>query len=149
MTYRVETIRTESRVTAVVRTSADVSSLGTVISESLNTIYAYFSANPHVRPGHNVVLYRGSLDDIEVGVIVTSAFESTDGVICSSTPGGRVAWTRHARPYARLPNAHKAVQAWCIEHGHSLAGIDWEEYGDWHDDPQELTTDVYYLPEGP
>ena len=38
-----------------------------------------------------------------------------------------------------------AVREWCAEQGHTLAGPNWEVYGDWTDNPAELRTDVFYL----
>jgi hypothetical protein len=37
------------------------------------------------------------------------------------------------------------VSRWCAAEGRGLAGPRWEIYGDWHDDPAELRTEVYYL----
>jgi len=29
-----------------------------------------------------------------------------------------------------------------------VAGVTWEVYGDWHDDPAQVRTDVYFLLQG-
>ena len=76
---------------------------------------------------------------------VATPFERTGRVVCAVIPGGTVATVVHRGPYQQLPEAHKAVRAWCAEQGYALAGPNWEIYGDWTDNPDELRTDVYYL----
>ena len=51
----------------------------------------------------------------------------------------------HRGLYQKLSEAHTAVSRWCAEHGYTLAGLNWEIYGDWTDNPDELRTDVFYL----
>ena len=97
--------------------------------------------------GHNVAIYWETANggSIEVGIQVTRTFEETDLVVCSSTPGGRVARTAHYGPYDQLGAAHDAVMAWCRARGHETTLPCWEIYGDWTDDPSQLRTDVLYL----
>jgi effector-binding domain-containing protein len=99
------------------------------------------------RDGHNVAVYwaEGGEVSVEVGVQVVSRFEPTERVVCSATPGGLVARAAHFGPYAELGAAHRAVNAWCKSQGRVLAGHSWEIYGDWHDDPAKLRTDVLWL----
>ena len=47
--------------------------------------------------------------------------------------------------YDALPSVYRAVFEWCAENGHAPAGVNWEVYGDWHDDPVKRRTDVYCL----
>ena len=48
-----------------------------------------------------------------------------------------------------LHAAHQAILDWCANHGHALAGPNWEIYGHWLDawnsDPSQIRTDVFYL----
>ena len=53
--------------------------------------------------------------------------------------------TVHRGGYDRLRDAHDAINAWCAANGHELAGPRWEIYGDWHEDPAQLETEVYWL----
>jgi effector-binding domain-containing protein len=62
-----------------------------------------------------------------------------------STQAGRVATPLHVGPYDRLSEAHVAIQKWCAENGYVPAGVDWDVYGDWNDDPAKLETRVFYL----
>jgi effector-binding domain-containing protein len=82
---------------------------------------------------------------VEVGIQIVKAFDPTDLVVCSSTPGGTVAMTSHFGPYSALGDAHRSVLVWCNENGRAPAGVYWEIYGDWTDDPTKLQTDVLYL----
>ena len=70
-------------------------------------------------------------------------------VIGSATPSGPVAATTHYGPYGLLHKAQEAIRQWCMDHGHVLAGPNWEIYGHWQDewdrDPSKITTDVFYL----
>jgi effector-binding domain-containing protein len=95
--------------------------------------------------GCNVMLYRDDVPNVEVGVQVTGPFRPSGRIISSALPAGRVATTSHHGPYDGLDAAHRAVLAWCGTHGHRLSGTRWEIYGDWHDDPEELVTEVSYL----
>ena len=41
--------------------------------------------------------------------------------------------------------ASAALEAWCTSAGRGPAGVNWEVYGDWDDDPARRRTDVYFL----
>jgi effector-binding domain-containing protein len=83
--------------------------------------------------------------NIEVGVEVFQPFAGNGRVVCSSIPAGVVATAAHFGPYHRLGEAHDAVLKWCAAQGHALAGLSWEVYGHWDEDPAKLRTDVYWL----
>jgi effector-binding domain-containing protein len=107
----------------------------------------YLRAHGIKSGGHNVVVYfdEGRPEfRVEIGADVFAPFAGSDGVVCSATPGGRVATTRHIGPYSRLAEAHSALRAWCREARHSFTGVSWEVYGHWNDDPAKLETDVFY-----
>jgi len=50
----------------------------------------------------------------------------------------------HART-ASKPRVFDAVLAWCADNSLTTAGVNWEIYGDWHEDPAKRRTDVYVL----
>lgn len=98
--------------------------------------------------GHNVVVYRNMRQpefDLEIGVDVLAPFDSDDTLISTTTPGGLVATTRHSGPYATMSAAHAAIGASLSLHNLKFAGVSWEWYGHWTDDPAALTTDIFYL----
>ena len=44
-----------------------------------------------------------------------------------------------------LRRAYAALDRWLADHGRRPAGVSWEIYGDWEDDPAKRRTDVYFL----
>jgi effector-binding domain-containing protein len=105
--------------------------------------------------GQNVILYLNEPGKnllaspegcpIEVGVQVTEPFTHEGKLMSSSTSGGRVATTFHMGSYDQLKLAHHAIYQWSVDNHHTLAGPNWEIYGDWSDQPDQLRTDVFYL----
>ncbi len=141
-----------SRPLAAVAVRIAPGEIGARFRASLDKVYAFLAARNEVRfPGaHNVFVYHrgGAPGDgrigIEYGVQVVGPFACGD-VIATATPAGRIAKADHVGPYARLGETHDAVRRWCRANGHALAGIDWEIYGDWNDDPAKLVTTICYL----
>jgi len=128
--------------------------IGTRVRPNLDKVYAFLKEHADLRfPGaHNVLLYRHKDDPrtdgkwhVEFGVQVRHAFERTGEVFASATPAGNIATATHVGPYERLGDTHEAIQRWCTANRHGLAGIEWEIYGDWNDDPAKLETKVCYL----
>jgi effector-binding domain-containing protein len=111
----------------------------------LDEVYAFVRAGGATQSGHNVMLYRDDVPNVEVGVQVDGPFVGDGRVTPSELPAGRVATTVHRGPYGGLGAAHEAVHAWCAAHGHALTGTRWEVYGDWRADPAESETEVAYL----
>jgi hypothetical protein len=80
-----------------------------------------------------------------VGIQVVRRFEGNGKVVGSATPAGMVARTAHFGPYSQLGSAHDAVREWCRRSLRETMFPFWEIYGDWADDPAQLSTDVLYL----
>ncbi|MDQ1402267.1 MAG: hypothetical protein QOG03_583 [Actinomycetota bacterium] len=133
--------------TAVARAESDMAGLPTTIITLLDQVYAGLEATGARQQGQNIVLYvyGGDTFAVEAGVQVDGPFVSDGPVVPSVLPGGRVARTRHVGPYGELHQAHVAVQRWCEQQGETLAGPNWEIYGDWNDDESKLETEVLYL----
>lgn len=53
--------------------------------------------------------------------------------------------TAHYGEYSDLGGAYDALQQWCTDNGRLAAGVNWEVYGDWAEDPGSRRTDVYFL----
>jgi len=128
--------------------------IGARVVPNLDKVYAFLKLHQELRfPGaHNVLLYRRKDDPqtdgkmhVEYAVQVRGVFARTDEVFASATPSGRTATATHVGPYERLGETHEAVQRWCKAGHYELAGVDWEIYGDWNDDPAKLATKVCYL----
>src|SRR5229473_3033938 len=97
--------------------------------EMLDEVYACLD-RAGVKGGCNVMLYRDLPEADQVGV--------------EALPAGLAAETMHRGPYDGLGAAHQAVRRWCASHGHELTGERWEVYGDWHEDPAQLQTRIFY-----
>jgi effector-binding domain-containing protein len=82
---------------------------------------------------------------VDLGVLVESPFESDRTLRCVVTPTGRAAHIRYHGPYEMLRVIHSDIRAWCADSGHTPAGINWEHYTHWHEEPERCVTDIYYL----
>jgi len=101
-----------------------------------------------VRTGHNIVVYRGGdggTMTIDAGVEVFTDFADRGEVRHTSTPPGEVAATAHYGEYSDMAGAYQALERWCTDNWRRPAGVNWEIYGDWDDDPAQRRTDVYFL----
>jgi effector-binding domain-containing protein len=114
----------------------------------LDQVYAAARAGAVLLDGQNIFIYRECTDEeltVDFCVGVTSPFETIGTVTPLETPRGVAAMTTHHGDYRGLRKANEAILAWCKAHGRKLAGPSWEVYGHWHDNPDQLHTDVYYL----
>ena len=80
--------------------------------------------------GHNVMLYKDEVPNVEVGVQVTGSFAPAGRVVASVLPGGLAATATHSGPMAGIGDTHRAVREWSEANGYRLAGPHWEIYGD-------------------
>src|ERR1700685_2107313 len=62
--------------------------------------------------GHNIMLYKDDVPNVEVGVQVTGSFDPAGDVVGSTLPGGLVATATHAGPIAAIGDTHQAVCDW-------------------------------------
>jgi effector-binding domain-containing protein len=82
------------------------------------------------KQGHNVMLYKDDVPNVEVGVQVSGSFEPAGHVVPSVLPGGLVATATHTGPIGKIGDTHQAVREWSKANGYRLAGPHWEIYGD-------------------
>lgn len=133
---------------AVVRRTVQASELARVVPECCGHVWKTLQARG-VRGGRNVAVYWDGAIRLEAGVEIAGPFNEENGVVRSTTPGGRVAVVTHLGPYSQLGRAHAAVREWAKTKGQRLAGPNWEIYGHWQDawnaDPSLIRTDVCYL----
>jgi effector-binding domain-containing protein len=80
--------------------------------------------------GHNIMLYKDDVPNVEVGVEVSGSFNATGHVVSSTLPGGLVATATHSGPIAKIGDTHQAVCEWSKAAGYRLPGLRWEIYGD-------------------
>jgi effector-binding domain-containing protein len=80
--------------------------------------------------GHNVMLYKDDVPNVEVGVQVSGPFNPVGHVVASTLPGGLAATANHTGPVTKIGDTHRAVREWSEANGYRLAGPHWEIYGD-------------------
>jgi effector-binding domain-containing protein len=149
MEYDVRLEENSSRPLVVVRRRAALEELAKVIPEACGTVWNVVRAEKIPGAGRHVALYWDDEFNLEVGVELATPFAGHGEVVGSATPAGAVATAVHFGPYNQLPEAHQAIRRWCVNHGYTLAGPNWEIYGhwlhEWCDDPAKIRTDVFYL----
>ena len=135
MAYDVKIERTAECPTAVVKANTTWREFATLWPTFLDEVWAFLRSTPGLRTqGHNVMLYRHDVPEVEVavevGVQVTQSFEAAGRVVPSRLPAGETATTVHAGTPAEIGAAHDAVRAWCAAQRRTLTGASWEIYGD-------------------
>jgi len=111
----------------------------------LDEVWTCLRAAGVSRGCRNVMLYRTDTPEVEVGVLLAAPVPLSGRVVASALPAGRVAWTTHRGPYARLAASHEAVIRWCAAKGLRRAGPRWEVYGPHREDPADLETEIFHL----
>jgi effector-binding domain-containing protein len=147
MAYEVRSERAEPRALAAVRSQIARDGLGAEIIALLDIVWPTLRGQG-IPTRHNVVLYHGQtggLLTISAGVEVLAAFTGDGDVRAAATPAGEAATTAHFGDYALLSGAYAAIEQWCAASGRHPAGVNWEVYGDWDEDPAKVRTDVYVL----
>jgi effector-binding domain-containing protein len=137
-----------ARPFAAVRARMPIAEVPRRFGPLLGKVYEAAKGNAIALDGLNIFVYRSApapLVDVEFGVGITAPFAPIGDVFSSEVPGGLVATTTHWGDYGGLGAAHAAVASWCRSEGHALAGVSWEEYGHWSDDPAARRTDVFHL----
>jgi effector-binding domain-containing protein len=145
--YEVRTGRADPRTLAAVRAATTHQRLGADIVRLLDMVWPVLREQ-NVRTGHNVVVYRGGdgrTMTIDAGVEVFTDFAGQGEVRRTVTPSGDMATTAHHGEYSDMAAAYEAVAQWCTDNGRRPAGVNWEVYGDWEDDPVKRRTDIYFL----
>ena len=155
MDYQVTQQNVAALQIAAVRDQASFANLGHKIGVQVDTVLNSLGATKHP-VGRCVVVYwdgpeEGTLLATAAGVAIDVGWEvdtpfadPSSGVTTIQTPAGSVATTTHIGPYGALPDAHKAIRAWCAQNGLGRVGPNWEVYAHPRDD-QPTRTDVYYL----
>jgi effector-binding domain-containing protein len=145
MAYDVTIERTTECPTAVVKANTTWRAFPTLWRTLLDEVWAFLGATPGLgTEGHNIMLYRNAVPDVEVavevGVQVARSFEAAGRVVPSTLPAVKAATTVHAGTPAEIGAAHRAVRAWCAGQRRELTDVWWEVYGD--PDPQTGHFDV-------
>jgi len=140
MPYEVRVERAGPRVLAAVSAVTRLDRLSADIPRLLDQVWPLLREQG-ARTGHNVVIYHPSEAGeftIDAWVEVFSGVTESGPVRRVETPAGEVAVTAHFGEYA-------ALDQWYAASGRHSAGVNWEVYGDWDENPARLRTDVYTL----
>jgi effector-binding domain-containing protein len=145
MDYEVRLVDVESRPTAVVAAETTWPDFPGVWGQLLGEVWDCLRAGGINRGCRNIMLYRDSVPNVEVGVLLGQPCPLTGRVVASALPAGTAAMAVHRGPFGDVGAAHDAVQGWCAAHAHRLSSTRWEIYGPHNDDPAQLWTEVYWL----
>jgi effector-binding domain-containing protein len=143
MTADVTAKTVEPTPTAVVVAATTWPEFPAVWGPMLDKVWSFLrggAAEGLYQQGHNVMLYKDDVPNVEVGVQVSGSFDPAGPVVPSLLPGGLVATTTHTGPITRIGDTHQAVREWSTANGYRLAGPRWEIYGD--PDPSSGDFDV-------
>ena len=133
MAVEVSVLTVEPVPTAVVAAAATGATFPALWRPMLDEVWSFLrGAAPAglYRQGHNIMLYKDDVPNVEVGVQVSAAFEPAGRVVASALPGGLVATATHTGPAAAIGGTHRALGAWASANGYRPAGPRWEVYGD-------------------
>jgi effector-binding domain-containing protein len=149
MSYDVTIERTAECRTAVVKANTTWREFPTLWRPLLDEVWAFLGATPSLgNVGHNVMLYRSNVPEVEVavevGVQVAESFEAADRVVPSTLPAAEAAATVHVGTPAEIGAAHDAVRAWCSAQHRELTGISWEIYGDPNPQTGHFDVELYW-----
>lgn len=147
VTYEVRTEQAVPRQLAAIRAVTTPPQLSSCIIGSLDQVWPLLREQ-RTRTGHNVVIYHPSGDGtltIDAGVEVFGGFTPSGEVRLVATPAGEAATTAHYGEYSAMHGAYLALEQWCSGNGRAPAGLNWEVYGDWAEDPEQRRTDIYFL----
>ncbi len=147
MVHEVRVERVEPRPLGAIRATTTRQRLGADIIRLLDMVWPALREQD-VRTGHNVVIYRGGgagTLTVDVGVEAFTSFADRGEVRHCSTPAGEVATTAHFGEYSQMRPAYAALERCCEDNRRTPAGVSWEVYGDWSDDPATRRTDLFLL----
>jgi effector-binding domain-containing protein len=144
MPYEVRLEEVAPRQLAAARGVTSRAELGSTILRLLDRVWPVIREQ-NVPREHNVVVYLDGKLTIEAGVQIFGPFVETGDVHPFSTPSGTAITAAHFGEYADVGGAYAALEAWLAANARRRAGISWEVYGDWSDDPAARRMDVYFL----
>jgi effector-binding domain-containing protein len=143
MTSDVTVTTVEPRPTAVVVAATTWAEFPAIWRPMLDKVWSFLRGGAPeglYQQGHNIMLYKDDVPNVEVGVEVSGSFNATGHVVSSTLPGGLVATATHSGPTARIGDTHQAVCEWSKAAGYRLPRLRWEIYGD--PDPSSGDFDV-------
>jgi effector-binding domain-containing protein len=148
MTVEVTVKTVEPAPTAVVMATTTWAEFPKLWGPMLDKVWTFLRGGAPAglwKEGHNIMLYKDDVPNVEVGVQVSRSFDPVDHVVSSTLPGGLVASATHTGPVTRIGDTHDAVVDWSRSMGYQLAGPRWEIYGDPDPSTSDFDVDVFWL----
>jgi effector-binding domain-containing protein len=148
MTVEVTVQTIEPTPTAVVAAAATWTEFPKMWGPMLDKVWSFLRGQAPeglYKHGHNIMLYKDDVPNVEVGVEVNDSFATAGDVVASTLPGGLVATATHTGPIAQIGDTHHAVSEWSKANGYRLAGPHWEIYGDPDASTGDFGVDVFWL----
>jgi effector-binding domain-containing protein len=152
MTVEVTLKTVEPTPTAVVAASAAWAEFPKMWRPMLDKVWSFLRGDAPeglYQQGHNVMLYKDDVPNVEVGVQVSGSFAPTGDIVASTLPGGLVATATHTGPITKIGETHRAVCEWSKTNGYQLAGPRWEIYSDPDPSTGEFDVGVFWSLVGP
>lgn len=147
MSYTVDIVDIQPVILAVAETHLLPAEVSSKIRGLFDIVYKWLPTSNVQQVGHNYAVYdqsAGSGMRMRAGFPVSERFPDSESVKCFELPAGRALHTSHTGPYSKLCDAYTALLDLCSREGQTTSGQSWEVYGDWHDDPSQLVTDLYF-----
>lgn len=147
MTVEVTVKTVEPAPTAVVAAATTWPEFPDMWRPMLDQVWSFLRGNaPHglYEHGHNIMLYKDDVPNVEVGVQVSESFPPAGQVVASTLPGGLAATAAHTGPIAKIGDTHQAVREWSEANGYRLAGPRWEVYGDPDPSTGDFDVEVFW-----
>jgi effector-binding domain-containing protein len=148
MTVEVTVLTIEPTPTAVVVAAPTWAEFPKMWGPMLDEVWSFLRRDAPTglyKHGHNIMLYKDDVPNVEVGVQVVDSFAPAGRVVASTLPGGLVATATHTGPIAEIGDTHHAVSEWSTANGYRLAGPHWEIYGDPAPSTGDFDVDVFWL----
>jgi effector-binding domain-containing protein len=82
--------------------------------------------------------------ELQIGPEIEGPFDEDVLLRHGQTPAGRAAFTSFRGMHAEVETYHRAIRAWCADHGETFTGAIWERYA-WNTDPAQQVIELYYL----
>jgi effector-binding domain-containing protein len=142
------TVKTvEPTPTAVVAAATTWAEFPKLWGPMLGKVWSFLRADAREglhKQGHNVMLYKDDVPNVEVGVQVNAWFEPAGPVVASTLPGGLVATATHTGPINQIGDTHDVAREWSKANGYRLTGARWEIYGDPDPSTGDFNVDVFW-----
>ena len=138
MGYEIEIKELPEQPVATIRVETTPGQMGAIFGELFPEVDGYVHGHgiDHVGPPFGIFHYYDEHRvDLEAGMPVSGPVEGEGRVQGRTLPAGRAAVTWHVGPYDTIGDAHRALEAWIADQGHTATGPPWEVY--WTDPGEE------------